>query len=123
METEQQSHVPEELLKILPNREMDRFYIGKSTVKRYDEWSPIWLDPERWQVHKRVYDIMIVLYGSPYESYILNLEERLIHAFANDPQCDNKLPYHTGKHGSAEKYALYVCIYAIERQEFTMTTS
>ena len=110
METEQQSHIPETLLKIRPNRELDRFYIGKSTVKRRDRYSYTWLDPERWQVHKHEYDIMIVLYESSHEQEILNLEEGLINFFVHDPKCVNKLPYHPGRPGSAVKYALYVCI-------------
>ena len=110
METEQQFHIPETLLKIRPNRELDRFYIGKSTVKRHDRYSYTWLDPERWQVHKHEYDIMIVLYESSHEQKILNLEEGLINFFVHDPKCVNKLHYHPGRSGSAEKYALYMCI-------------
>ena len=97
------SHIPKRLSEILPNMKMDKFYIGKSSVTPLDS-------PQRWQAHKHTYDIMIVLYASSNQTEILNLEERLIKAFANDPHCDNKLPYHPGRPGSACKYALYVCI-------------
>ena len=53
---------------------------------------------------------MIVLYESINEQEILDLEKRLINFFENDPNCDNKHSYHPGRPGSAEKYALYMCI-------------